>query len=155
MRSLARVPADVRALLTDRASAEELLPFAEDEGYASLPVPNWTCWRATAWRAGSTRSSRVVRATGDNPLTSPAWQQRYLEEHAERGADLSHYLGCPLGTGVEVVEAEALFAAERDAAAPEEREHITTFLYRHPERFSIFEPLAPASAHARGCPCLR
>ena len=26
-----------------------------------------------------------------------------------------------LGTGVEVVEAEALFAAERDAAAPEER----------------------------------
>jgi spore coat polysaccharide biosynthesis protein SpsF len=47
---------------------------------------------------------------------------------------------------VEVVEAAALFDAEREAAATEEREHITTFLYRHPERFSIFEPMAPASA---------
>ena len=146
MKSLAPVPADVRALLTDRASAEELLPFAKEEDYAVFAGPERDVLARYCMACRHYAVSRVVRATGDNPLTSPALAAGILEEHARRGADLSHYLGCPLGTGVEVVEAEALFAAERDAAAPQEREHITTFLYRHPERFSIFEPPAPASA---------
>jgi len=146
MRALARVPADVRALLTDKASAEELLPFAKDEDYALFAGPELDVLARYCMACREYGIGRVVRATGDNPLTSASLAARILGEHAERGADLSHYLGCPLGTGVEVVEAEALFAAERDAAASEEREHVTTFLYRHPERFSIFEPVAPASA---------
>jgi len=146
MRALARVPADVRALLTDKASAEELLPFAKDEDYALFAGPELDVLARYCMACREYGVGRVVRATGDNPLTSASLAARILGEHAERGADLSHYLGCPLGTGVEVVEAEALFAAERDAAASEEREHVTTFLYRHPERFSIFEPVAPASA---------
>ena len=48
---------------------------------------------------------RVVRATGDNPLVSPAQVRSLLELHAAQGWQLSHYLGPPLGTGVEVVEA--------------------------------------------------
>jgi spore coat polysaccharide biosynthesis protein SpsF len=146
MRSLALVPADVRALLTDKASAEELLPFAEDEDYAVFVGPELDVLARYCMACREYTVSRVVRATGDNPLTSASLAAGILGEHAERGADLSHYLGCPLGTGVEVVEAAALFDAEREAAATEEREHITTFLYRHPERFSIFEPMAPASA---------
>lgn len=146
MRALARVPADVRALLTDKASAEELLPFAKDEDYALFAGPELDVLARYCMACREYGIGRVVRATGDNPLTSASLAARILGEHAERGADLSHYLGCPLGTGVEVVEAEALFAAERDAAASKEREHVTTFLYRHPERFSIFEPVAPASA---------
>jgi len=146
MRSLALVPADVRALLTDKASAEELLPFAEDEDYAVFAGPELDVLARYCMACREYEVSRVVRATGDNPLTSATLAVKILGEHAGRGADLSHYLGCPLGTGVEVVEAEALFAAERDAALPEEREHVTTFLYRHSERFSIFEPMAPASA---------
>jgi spore coat polysaccharide biosynthesis protein SpsF len=146
MRSLALVPADLRALLTDKASAEELLPFAESEGYAVFAGPELDVLARYCMACRQYGVGRVVRATGDNPLTSASLAVRILAEHAGSGADLSHYLGCPLGTGVEVVEADALFAAERDAMAPEEREHITTFLYRHPERFSIFEPPAPASA---------
>ncbi len=144
MRSLALVPADQRALLTDKASAEELLPFAENEGYAVFVGPEQDVLARYCMACRQYDVGRVVRATGDNPLTSASLAVRILAEHAMRRADLSHYLGCPLGTGVEVVEAGALLAAERDAAAPEEREHITTFLYRHPERFAILEPLAPA-----------
>jgi spore coat polysaccharide biosynthesis protein SpsF len=145
MRSLALVPADVRALLTDKASAEELLPFAEGEGYAVFAGPERDVLARYCMACRAYAVSRVVRVTGDNPLTSASLAVKILGEHAARGADLSHYLGCPLGTGVEVVEAAALFEAERDATAPDEREHITTFLYRHPERFAIHEPLAPAS----------
>ena len=48
---------------------------------------------------------------------------------------------------MEVVQASALFAAERDAQAADEREHITTFLYRNRERFTILEPEAPSYAY--------
>jgi spore coat polysaccharide biosynthesis protein SpsF len=91
-------------------------------------------------------ASRVIRATGDNPLTSTALAKAILAIHEARGADLSHFVGNPWGTGVEVVEACALFAAERDAGDPLEREHITTHLYRHPERFAIVEEPAPHAA---------
>jgi spore coat polysaccharide biosynthesis protein SpsF len=146
MRSLIRVPADARALLTDKASARELLPFADAEGYAVFIGPALDVLRRYCMACREFAVSRVIRATGDNPLTSTSLAVEILAAHASRGADLSHYLGCPLGTGVEVVEAEALYAAEKDATAAEEREHATTFLYRHPERFTIFEPTAPAGA---------
>ncbi|MGD0727061.1 MAG: acylneuraminate cytidylyltransferase [Spirochaetia bacterium] len=144
MRSLVRVPADVRALLTDDSSAKELFPFADGEGYALFIGPEQDVLARYCMACRKYAVSRVVRATGDNPLTSASLALQILGAHASHGADLSHYLGCPLGTGVEVVEAAALYAAEKDATAPEEREHITTFLYRHPERFTILEPLAPA-----------
>ena len=146
MRSLARVPADVHALLTDEASAEELLPLADAEEYAVFVGPEQDVLARYCMACREYAVSRVVRATGDNPLTSASLAVEILALHESRGADLSHYLGCPLGTGVEVVEAEALYAAEKDAAAPDEREHITTFLYRNPSRFRILEPMAPPRA---------
>lgn len=143
MRSLAGVPAEARALLTDAGSAKTLLPFADAEGYAVFIGPELDVLARYCMACREYGVSRVVRATGDNPLTSAALARKILSLHTRRGADLSHYLGCPWGTGIEAVEAAALFAAENDSSAPEEREHITTFHYRHPERFTILEPRAP------------
>lgn len=146
MRALAGVPAEVHALLTDAHSAGVLRPFAETEGYAVFPGP---AEDVLARYCGACREydvSRVVRVTGDNPLTSAALAEDILSLHALRRPDLSHFLGIPWGMGVEVVEADALFQAERDASLPEEREHITTFLYRNRARFTILEPQAPAHA---------
>ena len=44
------------------------------------------------------------------------------------------------------MEAAALFAAEAEAADPAEREHITTFHYRRPERLRLVEEPAPRDA---------
>jgi spore coat polysaccharide biosynthesis protein SpsF len=82
----------------------------------------------------------VVRATGDSPLVSPDLVGEILGEHRATGADLSHYLGCPLGTGVEVIAVGAIEEAGRGARDPAEREHMSTYLYRHRERFAIHEP---------------
>jgi spore coat polysaccharide biosynthesis protein SpsF len=146
MRSLATVHADVRALLTDGASAEALEPIAGPEGYVVFKGPEEDllaryCQACRAFDVG-----RVIRVTGDNPLTSAALAARILALHEEGNADLSHYLGNPWGTGVEVVEAAALFKAEQEAVQPDEREHLTTWLYRHRERFAILEPQAPADS---------
>lgn len=150
MRSLAEVPADVRALVTEAASVAPLAPFAREEGYLIFEGPRDDVLARYCQAAREYGVERVMRATGDNPLTSPLLASRILQRHAERGSDLSHYLGIPWGTGVEVVEASALFRAEKEARDPAEREHITTFLYRHPELFSIDEPQAPPGASFPG-----
>ncbi len=146
MRALAAVPADVHALLTDPQSTERLAPVADAEGYLLFTgSPDDVLARFCAG-CRAYRVDRVVRVTGDNPLTCPRLASEILSIHAERRADLSHFLGCPWGTGVEVIESSALFEAERAAADPAEREHITTYHYRHRADFAIIEEQAPIEA---------
>jgi spore coat polysaccharide biosynthesis protein SpsF len=146
MRSVRGIGAEVNALLTDAASEASLRPIARGEGFELLVGPDEDvlaryCMASRAWSV-----DQVIRVTGDNPLTSTDLARRILFEHRKARTDLSHYLGIPWGTGVEVIQAQALFAAEQDAREADEREHITTFLYRHPERFRILEAPAPADA---------
>jgi spore coat polysaccharide biosynthesis protein SpsF len=152
MRAMADVPAQVRALLTDPASVDALLPLARSEGWDVFPGSPEDVLRRYCDACRHYRVDRVVRVTGDNPLTSGALAREIMAVHERARADLSHYLGIPWGMGVEVVEAAALFLAESDAVLPDEREHITTFLYRNPRRFTIYEPPAPPHAN---CPDAR
>jgi spore coat polysaccharide biosynthesis protein SpsF len=86
---------------------------------------------------------RVIRATGDNPFVFADAAQQLAEEAAALNADYAGYLGLPLGSGVEAVNADALLRAEREAKKPEEREHVCPYLYGHPELFRLHRPLAP------------
>jgi spore coat polysaccharide biosynthesis protein SpsF len=146
MRALRDIPADAYALLTDDASQAVLRPVAAGEGFDVRVGPEEDVLARYCMAACAYGVRRIVRATGDNPATSARLARDIMLIHDREAADLSHYLGNPWGTGVEVIEAEALFAAEREAALPDEREHITTFLYRHPDRFVIREPDAPPEA---------
>jgi spore coat polysaccharide biosynthesis protein SpsF len=151
MRSLKAVPVEARALLTDRSSFEALRPLAKGEGYEVCVGPDDDVLARYCDASRHFGAERIIRATGDNPLTSARLARDILVEHDRAAADLSHYLGVPWGSGIEVVTAKALFDAERDATQQDEREHITTFLYRHPERFRILEAPAPAyAAYAEG-----
>jgi spore coat polysaccharide biosynthesis protein SpsF len=146
MRSLAAVPADVRALLTDAASASALGPLAAVEGFELMTGPDEDVLARYCMACRRFDTDRVIRATGDNPLTSARLARAIITEHEKAGADLSHYLGIPWGSGVEVVSARALFEAERHSTLQDEHEHITTFLYRNPGRFRILEAPAPQFA---------
>ncbi len=149
MRALAAVPADVRALLTDADSRDALEREASAAGFACLAGHPVDVLGRFAEGARRLDVQRVIRATGDNPLTCPRLAREIVALHAERRADLSHHVENPWGTGVEVIETEALLAADREARDPVEREHLTTFLYRHPERFAIVEEPAPSSCRMR------
>ena len=145
MRALSLVPADVRALLTDPESLGALEPEAAAVGFLALAGHPLDVLGRFAEAARRLDVQRVIRATGDNPLTCPRLARDLLELHGARRADLSHYLDNPWGTGVEVIETGALFAAEREAADPVEREHLTTWIYRHRDRFTVVEdPAGPA-----------
>jgi spore coat polysaccharide biosynthesis protein SpsF len=85
-------------------------------------------------------TDHVVRLTGDCPLADPDVIDATVARHIETGADYTSntlVLTVPKGQDVEVMKAEHLAAAAREATDPYEREHVTPFLYRHPERFKL------------------
>ena len=77
----------------------------------------------------------VVRATSDNPFVD--WHQADLQIEALQEADYVSVKGCPLGTGVEVFWTRALEEAYANVSSDREREHVTPYLYLHPELFRI------------------
>jgi spore coat polysaccharide biosynthesis protein SpsF len=143
MRSMSRVPSEVRALVTEAHSAPSLAPLAREEGFLVFVGPEDDVLERFCMASREYAVDQVMRVTGDNPLTSPDLARRILGVHLESGSDLSHYLGIPWGSGVEVVRSESLYLAEKEARDPAEREHVTMFLYRHRDRFRINEPDAP------------
>lgn len=90
----------------------------------------------------------VIRVTGDNPLTSVTCLRLCLERFEQMGADLCHPVGLPYGAGVEVVGRQALEAAWKNAREPDEREHVTRWIYKNPGRFEIIPHEVPPDHHA-------
>lgn len=79
----------------------------------------------------------VVRLTADNPAIDPHYIDAAVRTHLATGADYTVTTGLPLGTNLEVVTAAALARAHAAASAPDEREHVTPYLRRHPELFHL------------------
>src|SRR5262245_50784573 len=52
----------------------------------------------------------------------------------------------PRGLDVEVIDVTALERAAREAQAPEEREHVTPYIYRHQDLFALHDWRAPIDA---------
>lgn len=85
-------------------------------------------------------ADHVVRITADCPLTDPALVRDVVELHLRRGADYSCNVlprTFPRGLDVEVVRSAALREAAAESSDSDEREHVTPFVYRRPERFAL------------------
>jgi spore coat polysaccharide biosynthesis protein SpsF len=82
----------------------------------------------------------VVRLTADCPLADPGVIDATIDFLTTRGLDYAANTPArrtyPKGLDVEVMRAEALLRAAREAEDPYEREHVTPYLYRHPEMFA-------------------
>ncbi|MGC8766165.1 MAG: cytidylyltransferase domain-containing protein [Brevinematia bacterium] len=81
----------------------------------------------------------IVRITADNPLTCPRYIDYAIDIHLSENADLTHFLGIPLGTGVEVVNAESLLRVSELTFDLYDREHVTPFFYNNREVFKVIE----------------
>lgn len=82
----------------------------------------------------------IVRLTADCPLADPQVIDGCVRLQAEAGVDYASNAlkrTYPRGLDVEVFTLAALRIAAAEAADPYEREHVTPFLYRRPERFGI------------------
>jgi spore coat polysaccharide biosynthesis protein SpsF len=92
------------------------------------------------FRAAAPHSpSHVVRLTADCPLADWTLIDRVVDFAMSGKFDYATNTLRPTwpdGLDVEVMTFAALEAAWRDAQSPVEREHVTQFLVKHPERFS-------------------
>jgi spore coat polysaccharide biosynthesis protein SpsF len=85
-------------------------------------------------------ADHVVRLTADCPLADPVLVESVLARHLDRGADYTSNVfprTFPRGLDCEVMTSGALCTAHSEAIDPAEREHVTPFLYRRPERFAL------------------
>lgn len=135
MASLARVPADVHALLTDKTGGRELGPRAQRCGFQVFvgDPEDVLCRFADAVRFFQV--DLLVRATGDNPLVS--WELAGMAIERAGTSDYTGFLGSPLGTGVEVIRASALLRADAEARERYDREHVAPYLYHNPDLFAV------------------
>ena len=88
----------------------------------------------------------VVRITSDCPLIDPALIDQVIATHEEGGSDyVSNMLPptWPYGMAVEVFSAAALAQAHAEATQAAEREHVTPFIYWHPERYRLRNVASP------------
>jgi spore coat polysaccharide biosynthesis protein SpsF len=89
----------------------------------------------------------VLRVCADRPLLCPLLIDELLDAYDELGRPdyISNNLTAsyPVGLDVELMRTDKLLEAARDATDPYEREHVTPFLYRRPERFSLAGLVCP------------
>lgn len=82
----------------------------------------------------------VVRVTADCPLLDPAVVDTVIERFL--GGDYDYVSNAieptyPDGLDTEVFRRSALDRAWREAQLPSEREHVTPYLWKHPDRFRL------------------
>jgi len=88
----------------------------------------------------------VVRVTSDNPLVDPevlSQMLEYFKSETECGLDIDYLSNSlnrsyPLGLDAEVFTFATLERTQTEAHKPYEREHVTPYIYEHPEIFSLY-----------------
>ncbi|MCA0120680.1 MULTISPECIES: cytidylyltransferase domain-containing protein [Bacillus] len=79
----------------------------------------------------------VVRLTGDNPFIDPSLLSKMLEKHRQEKADYTYTNGTSLGISGEMIEASILCEIDKFPLTYSEREHVTLYIRKHPEQFSL------------------
>lgn len=84
----------------------------------------------------------IVRVSGDCPLIDPQIIDEIISDFYKNYPNC-HYVSntlertFPRGMDVEVFSFKALKKAATASSEPEEREHVTPYIYRHPELFKL------------------
>ncbi len=86
------------------------------------------------------QADHVVRVTADSPLIDPAELDRLITYYHSHVVDFDYVDNgsthtYPLGMQAEVFSVSALNAAHREATTTSDKEHVTPFIIRHPDRF--------------------
>jgi spore coat polysaccharide biosynthesis protein SpsF len=138
-------------LATTRAAPDDALcAVAEAMGVGVFRGPEDDVLRRYVMAAEAHRADVVVRVCADNPLVAPEEIDRIVKHHLATGADYSFNHrpalgnGYPDGLGAEVVDADVLRALDEAAHDQAHREHVTAYIWDHPDRFLVETVAAPA-----------
>jgi spore coat polysaccharide biosynthesis protein SpsF len=100
-------------------------------------------------------ATTVVRVTGDCPLIDPQLVDSAIAAYRDADGRFDYVSNMleptwPYGMAVEVFSARALAEAHAEARDDAEREHVTPFIYRRPERYRLKSlTMQPNLSHLR------
>ncbi|MET6759284.1 glycosyltransferase family protein [Pseudoalteromonas distincta] len=98
---------------------------------------------------------RIVRLTADCPLVDAQLVDQLIAYHIAQGDDYSSlYIGEHIrGFDAEIMSVKALKMAAKNAVEDYQKEHVTPYLYQHPEQFKISQCKVPCDyqGYARLC----
>lgn len=138
---LERLPVDQVVVATSDLDRDDaVVEVAEAAGVGVVRGPELDVLARFALALQCHPAGNVVRITADCPLTDPAIVAASIALHVDSRADYTCNVlprTFPQGLDVEVIAADALRLADQEAQRAIEREHVTPYLYRHPERFRL------------------
>lgn len=127
---------------TTNSTDDVIAAWCATEGVACHRGPEDDVLRRYVGAARAHRADVVVRVTSDCPLIDPEVIDRTVSRFIERAGELDYASNrlvqtYPRGLDTEVLSARALFDADREAVEPADREHVTLFVWRQPNRFRL------------------
>ncbi|MEW6380741.1 MAG: glycosyltransferase family protein [bacterium] len=143
--------ARVMVATSDREADDRIASFCQSVGIACFRGSEADVLDRFYQAAKEEHPDIVIRITGDCPLIDPHLVRRLLIQFVESGS--FDHLGLATGAGVanqefrqgrfpdgldaEAIRFSALEQAWLEARDPLEREHVTPFIWKHPERFRV------------------
>lgn len=132
--------ADAFAILTTHSPADDaIVSFCEEKSIPCYRGPEDDVLTRYHQVALDRRPDVIVRVTADCPLIDPKLADQVIKDFRDNYPtyDYISTTGYPRGLDLEVLTFEALDRAFKEGMKPEEREHVTPFIYRHPEIFQL------------------
>jgi spore coat polysaccharide biosynthesis protein SpsF (cytidylyltransferase family)/spore coat polysaccharide biosynthesis predicted glycosyltransferase SpsG/2-polyprenyl-3-methyl-5-hydroxy-6-metoxy-1,4-benzoquinol methylase len=137
MERMAFLPADIRVLVTTKDCEEYFKQIALPMGWNVFSGSVQNVLKRFVDCAIFYEIDTIIRATGDNPLLSSEIASETLELFNKNKADLAFMEPVPYGSGVEVINKEALQTALKNTIIPYHLEHVTPYIYENKEKFKI------------------
>jgi spore coat polysaccharide biosynthesis protein SpsF len=101
--------------------------------------------------AKSVKADVIAEITGDCPLIDPNIVDAVIDRYSGGGydyvANMLDGLTFPIGFDVQVFSVPLLDEISRLVSDGRDRENVSSFIYRHPERYRLLSLRAPAGLH--------
>src|SRR6185437_3091208 len=137
---------DVWVATSDAKSDDAIADWCKENGVAVHRGSENDVLDRYAGAAQASGANGVIRLTADCPLLDPAVIAQTVRLRAATGVDYASNTDPPTwpdGLDCEVVTAEALFTAAREATRVSDREHVTPFIRNNRHRFSAETLICP------------
>ncbi|WP_119168016.1 cytidylyltransferase domain-containing protein [Algihabitans albus] len=125
---------------SSEASDDPLATFAGQEGLRCYRGPLEDVASRILQAAVSDGADAFVRISGDSPLMAPeivSWAAKLFRQQWPDLVTNVATRSFPKGQSVEILKTSTFRAAVREFETASDREHVTSFFYRHADRFRI------------------
>ena len=143
---LRRVPA-LDGVLVATTEGPEDNPIRDLASGAGIPCYSGSATDVLGRTLGAARKAgarTIVQVTGDCPLIDPEIVGRVIGAYGTRRPDyaanvIGEHRTFPAGLSVEVFATELLAEVDGVTSDPRDREHVSIYIYEHPERYRLIE----------------